>query len=235
MRKLLPLAAVLIALTSTRADEKISAPVPKTPPPPSIEGKYTLVATYNGAVAVREKGGFGGGPGGGVGAEVGGFAPSRTTIVRGETVISRTEIVIESRTVTGIPTTMEYTLDPTKSPITIDVEIVPVRGKKTRGLGVVEITNNRVVIALAKEGADRPKSVEEAEGVTVYYFQKAPPAPRTEFRIVALTVGKEEEAEKELNRLAKEGYELVSTTNPTAPDAKASVTTVHFILKRIVK
>ncbi|VTR92057.1 unnamed protein product [Gemmata massiliana] len=238
MRKLLPLAAVLIALTSTRADEKISAPVPKAPPPPSIEGKYTLVATYNGAVAVREKGGFGGGPGGGGPggvAEVGGFAPSRTTLVRGETVISRTEIVIEPRTVTGMPTTMEYTLDPTKSPIAIDVEIVPVRGKKTRGLGVVEITNNRVVIALAKEGADRPKSVEEAEGVTVYYFQKAPPPPRTEFRIVALTVGKEEEAEKELNRLAKEGYELVSTTNPTAPDAKASVTTVHFILKRVVK
>ena len=232
MRKLLPLAAVLIALTSTRADEKIRAPIPKAPPPPSIDGKYTLVATYNGAVvaAVREKGGFGG-----VAADGGGFAPSRTTLVRGETIISKSEIVIEARTPTASATTMEYTLDPTKSPIAIDVEIVPVRGKKTRGLGVVEITNNRLVIALAKEGADRPKTVDEAEGVTVYYFQKAPPPPRTEFRIVALTVGKEEEAEKELNRLAKEGYELVSTTNPTAPDAKASVTTVHFILKRVVK
>ncbi len=233
MRKLLPLAAVLIALTSTRADEKISAPVPKAPPPPSIEGKYTLVATYNGAAAAtardRERGGFPGATVDGLSSNP--FAPA----IRGATSISRNEIVIESRTATGTPITMEYTLDPTKSPITIDVEIVPVRGKKTRGLGVVEITNNRVVIALAKEGADRPKSVEEAEGVTVYYFQKAPPPPRTEFRIVALTVGKEEEAEKELNRLAKEGYELVSTTNPTAPDAKASVTTVHFILKRIVK
>lgn len=71
--------------------------------------------------------------------------------------------------------------------------------------------------------------------MTVYYFQKAPPPPRTEFRIVALAVGKEAEAEKELNALAKEGYELVTTTSPTAVNDKAAVTTVHFILKRTVK
>ena len=46
---------------------------------------------------------------------------------------------------------------------------------------------------------------------------------------------KEEAVEKELNRLAQEGYELSSTTQPTAPDAKSSPTTVHLILKRTVK
>ena len=54
-------------------------------------------------------------------------------------------------------------------------------------------------------------------------------------RIVAMTVGKEADAEKELNRLAQEGFELVNTTNPAATDGKASVTTVHFILKRTAK
>ena len=71
--------------------------------------------------------------------------------------------------------------------------------------------------------------------MTVYYFQKAPPPPKTEFRIVAMTVGKEEEAEKELNKLAAAGYELVTTTTPAAVNDKASPTTVHFVLKRTVK
>jgi hypothetical protein len=130
---------------------------------------------------------------------------------------------------------MEYTFDPTKSPMTIDVEIVPVRGKKTKGLGVVEISGNRLTIALAKEGSARPKTTEEVEGVTVYYFLKVPPPPRAEFRIVAMTAGKEDEAEKELNKLTQEGYELVTTTSPIAPNPRASVTTVHFVLKRTVK
>lgn len=240
MSKYLPLAAALLAFTVARADEPIRAPVPKAPVSASIDGKYILVATH-GSVTLTPKGGGFGGP---AGAEGGGevvFGPSRVSTARAETVITKTEIVIEPRSSPGVAaraglgTTMQYTLDTTKTPIAIDVETVPVRGKKTKELGVVDITGNRLVIALAKDGAERPKSTDEAEGVTVYYFQKAPPPPRTEFRIVALTVGKEEAAEKELNQLAKEGFELVSTTNPTAPDAKASVTTVHFILKRVVK
>ena len=45
MRKFLPLAAVLVVFAGLRADEKIAAPVPKAPPPASIDGKYTLLAT----------------------------------------------------------------------------------------------------------------------------------------------------------------------------------------------
>ena len=130
---------------------------------------------------------------------------------------------------------MEYTLDPTKDPITIDVETTTIRGKKVKSLGIVEISGNRLTIAIAKEGGERPKTTEEADGVTVYYFQKAPPPPKVEFRIVAMTVGKEADAEKELNKLANEGFELVTTTNPAATDSKSSVTTVHFILKRTIK
>jgi hypothetical protein len=44
----------------------------------------------------------------------------------------------------------------------------------------------------------------------------------------------EEVAEKELNKLAQDGFEFVSTTQPVALDAKSSVTTVHFLLKRTV-
>ena len=232
MRTLVTLAAVAVALAAPASGK---APVPKGPPQPTIDGKYTLLATYSGVVAERPAG---------KGAAPGGFAPAdrgenpwgtTTRAARGDAVITRNEITIEARTATAMPTTMEYTLDTTKSPVAIDVENVPVRGKRTRALGVVEVSGNRLVIALAKEGAERPKTVDEADGVTVYYFQKAPPPPKTEFRIVAMTVGKEADAEKELNRLAGEGFELVSSTTPTAPDAKSSATTVHFVLKRVVK
>jgi hypothetical protein len=50
-----------------------------------------------------------------------------------------------------------------------------------------------------------------------------------------MTAGKEEDAEKELNKLTKEGYELVNTTNPIATDGKASPTVIHFVLKRTTK
>ena len=222
MRTLLPLAAALVALAGAAS----AAPVPKAPEPPAIDGKYTLLATSSGIAL---------GKGRVDPADIGGgFGTSRTSL-RGETTISRREIVIEGRTASALPTTMEYTLDPTKTPMTIDVEQVSVRGKRTKMLGVAEVTGNRLTIALGREGADRPKTADEADGVTVYYFQKAPPPPRTEFRIVAMAVGKEDAAEKELNALAKDGYELVTTTSPAAPDAKASVTTIHFILKRTVK
>ena len=228
MRKLLTLAVVLVAFAGLRADEKIAAPVPKAPAPPSIDGKYTLLVTTGGAPT--GKGGFAkadptdtfGGLGG------------RAT-VRSEVIITKNEITIEPRTVSASPVMMEYTIDPTKSPITIDVETISVRGKKTKSFGIVEITGNRLTIALAKEGIERPKTTDEAEGVTVYYLLKAPPPPKVEFRIVAMRVGDEETAEKELNKLAAAGYELVNTTNPAATNDKAAPTTVHFILKRTVK
>ena len=229
MRTLLPVVVILVTLAGLRADEKIAAPVPKAPVPPSLDGKYTLLVTFNGSAPAGK---FGRGPAAADGG-LGGWGGATT--LRADTTITKNEITIEPRLVSALPTTMEYTFDPTKSPMTIDVEITPPRGKKTKALGIVEISGNRLTIALAKEGGERPKTTEEAEDVTVYYFLKVPPPPRTEFRIVAMTAGKEEAAEKELNKLAQEGYELVSTTSPIAPDPKASPTTVHFVLKRTVK
>ena len=241
MRKFLPFAAVLVVLAGSQGDRTVAAPVPKTPPPPAIDGKYTLLAT-SGTTTVA---GFGKGPGKGAidpndpdgatgKASPWGTAASRLP-VRSETIITRNEITIEPRTPTAAPIMMEYTIDPTKTPITIDVETITTKGKKTKSLGVVEVNGNRLTIALAKEGAERPKTVDEAEGVTVYYFLKAPPPPKTEFRIVVLTAGKEAEAEKELNKLAEMGFELVSTTAPIANTERASPTAIHFVLKRTVK
>ncbi len=246
MRKLLPLAAVLIAIIGSNAVETVAAPVPKDPLPPSIDGKYNLVSVSNSP--------GGGGGGGGKGGKAGGGFATTTRVTPatliGPATITKKEILLEGRNLptattaaqaamlaslaTG-QTTMEYTLDPTKSPMTIDVETENARGKKTKSLGIIEITNNRLIIAVAQDGGERPKTTDDAEGVTVYYFQKAPPPPRVEYRIVALTVGKEDEAEKELNKLAAAGFELVTTTNPAAVNDKASVTTVHFVLKRTVK
>lgn len=229
MRKLLPLAVAVFVLAGSRAN---SAPVPKEPERPTIDGKYTLVAAYSGTLtpkggfgtAAEDRGGDRGNPWG-----------TKSALTRSDATITHNEITIEPRTATGTSITMTYTLDTKKTPIAIDVETTSVRGKKTKSLGVVEMNGNRLTMALAKEGAERPKSVDEGEGITVYYFQKAPPPPRTEFRIVAMTIGKETDAEKELNKLSKEGYELINTTSPTAPDGKSSVTTIHFILKRTVK
>ena len=217
MRPILSLTLFLLALAASHGDEKVRAPVPKIPPPPTIDGKYTLLFTSNDSAPA----GKGGGPAG--------------RVARAEAVITGNEITIEGRTATAAPVMMEYAFDPTKSPMTIDVDTVSVRGKKTKALGVVEITGNRVTIALAKDGGDRPKTADEGDNVTVYYLLKAPPPPRVEYRIVAMTVGKEEEAEKELNKLSALGYELVNTTNPAAANDKAAATTVHFILKRSMK
>ena len=227
MWQILPAAAILIAVSGSRPSERINAPVPKTPPVPSIHGNYLLLATSNGVTEAPFAG-----PGGGRGGFGGRSTSLRSLSVT--TAISRSEIVIEGRGST-LSTTMEYTLEPSKSPITIDVESTSVRNKKTKLQGIVEINGNRLTIALAKEGGERPKTTDEADGVIVYYFQKAPPPPRIEYRIIAMTAGKEAAAEKELNKLVKEGYELVSTTNPIAPNATSSVTTIHFILKRTVK
>ena len=222
MRKLLPLVALLAAV-SARAGEPVRAPVPKAPPVPSLAGKYTLMSSTT--LERLPAAGPGGGPGGFGGPVV------RRAALQGETVITHNEITIEPRNPTALPTVMEYALDTTKTPFAIDAELVSVKGKKTKMLGVVEQSGSRLTIALAKEGAERPKSIEEAEGVTVYYFQKS---PRTEYRIVALKVGKEEDAEKELNQLAKDGFEVVSTSSIGVSGATAPTTT-HIVLKRTVK
>ena len=238
MHTLLTLAAVVVALAWSRPGAAVAAPQPKEKPLPSIDGKYTLLSMSTPA----DRGGGGGGfPAGGPGG--GGFAvraSANSVYMAGPATITKTEITLEGsgvRTPFAVsgPTSMEYTLDPTKTPMTIDVDTISLRGKKTRALGLVEVVGDRLVIAVGKEGDERPKSTEEANEVTVYYFKKAPPPPRPEFRIVAMTVGKEGDAEKELNKLAQDGYELVSTTTPAAVNDKASPTTVHFVLKRTVK
>jgi hypothetical protein len=228
MRKLLSLAVVLAALTGSRA-----APVPKAAPAPSIEGKYTLTAVSNpNQAGALPKGGGPGGPGAAAGRVT-------SAALLGPAVISGKEIVLEGRGAGFGPgsnsVTMEYTLDATKTPMTVDVETVDARGNKVKSMGVAEVRGNRLILALTRDTDERPKTVDEAAGVTVYYFLKAPPPPRTEYRIVAMTVGKEEEAEKELNKLAAAGFELVNTTNPAAADAKAAPTTIHFVLKRTVR
>jgi uncharacterized protein (TIGR03067 family) len=226
MRTFLPLTAVLVAFAGSPAGGK--APVPKAPTPPSIDGKYTLLTTSSGGVTAKK-----------------GFAAAAADpadpwggprAARSDATITKNEITLEPRSaLTGATLTMEYTLDPTKSPMTIDIETISVKGKRTKHLGVVEVSGNRLTLAFAREGADRPKNTEEGEGITVYYFQKLPPQPKPEFRIVAMTIGKEAEAEKELNKLSEAGFELVTTTQPTAPDAKSSPTTIHFVLKRTVR
>jgi uncharacterized protein (TIGR03067 family) len=130
---------------------------------------------------------------------------------------------------------MAYTIDPTTMPMSIDVISIDQRNKRAEQKGVIEVNGDRITIALAKPGAERPKTTDEGEEVTVYYLKKLPPPPKVEYRIVAMTVGKEAEAEKQLNKLAEEGFELVSTTNPAARDPGATPTTVHFVLKRMKK
>jgi hypothetical protein len=227
------LAALLTALAGTTT-QKIAAPTPKDAPPMSIEGRYNLVSVS----IANERGGGPNvivGPGGGIGV-AGARMSVNTASMTGPAIITKNEITLEGNNLRPLmstgPTTMEYTLDASKSPAFIDVDVVSLRGKKSKMLGLAEVNGSRLIIALAKEGDERPKTTEEADGVTVYYFQKA---PRTEYRIIAMTVGKEEAMEKELNKLAQEGFELVSTTQPSAADSKSSVTTVHFILKRTVR
>lgn len=234
-------ALVLIALLAARPEPTIGAPVPKAPPPASIEGKYNLIA-----VAYPDGGNWGpnipAGPGAAPGV-VGGRGGTR--IVRanpaiiGPAVVTRSEITLEGRSAvlpSAVPTTWEYTLDASKSPMTIDVQSTTLRGKKSKPLlGVAEVNGNRLIIALAEEGKERPKGVEEAEDVTVYYFQKQPPPPRTEYRIVALTVGKEADVQKDINKLCEEGFELVNTTQPLAADSKSSPSVIHFVLRRTVR
>jgi hypothetical protein len=234
MRTLTPIAAALFVFAGAHAGGK--APVPNEKPLPAIDGKYTLLSMSS----PDDRNGAAGGVAG-----PGGFARIRTSpaslYMTGPATITKDKITLDGRGVisalagTSGPTTMEYTIDATKTPMTIDVEHVSLRGKKTKALGLVEAVGDRLIIALAKEGDDRPKNTEENGDVTVYYFQKAPPPPKVEFKVVALTAGKEADVEKELNKLTGEGYELVSTTNPIATDGKAAPTIIHFVLKRTTK
>jgi hypothetical protein len=243
MRTLLSLSVVLVALAGS-CGQLLAAPVPADKPAPSLEGKYTLLSV---STPEDRPGPGGGGPvaggfpgGGGVMRVRPGLA---ATYMVGPAAITKNRITIEGRgnvispLAAGLhlPLTMEYTIDTTKTPMTIDINNVSLRGKKTKALGLVEVNEDRVILAVAKEGDERPKNMDEAGDVTVYYFQKAPPPPKVEFKIVAMTVGKEADAEKELNKLASQGFELVNTTNPAASDGKSSPTTVHFILRRTVK
>jgi hypothetical protein len=222
MRTLVPAALLLLAPAAG------AAPVPKEGPRPALEGKYNLTSVTTGPAQPVA-------PGGGL------VVPrDRTHIyLPGPATITKDRLVLEGRAPVGLtglnlPLTMEYAVvDATKTPVHVDVFNVTPRGKKTKLAGLAEVVDDRLILAVAKEGDERPKNTEEAEGVTVYYFQKAP-QPKVEFKIVALTVGREAEAEKELNRLALEGYELVSTTT-AAPDAKSSPTTTHLVLKRTGK
>ncbi|MBA4065999.1 MAG: hypothetical protein C0501_20225 [Isosphaera sp.] len=225
-------AAVLLTAVAAGA-----APVPKEEPRPALEGKYALTAVSSAVNPADD-------PVKGPAAFP--RVDRTTTYLPGPATITRDRIVLEGRvpaTATAatlasvqLPVTLEYAVvDATKRPLHVDVFTVTPRGKKTKMEGLAEVVEDRLILAVAKAGGERPRTTDEADGVTVYYFRKAPPPPPAEFKIVALTVGKEAEAEKELNRLAKEGYELVSTTQPSAPDAKSSPTTVHFVLKRAAK
>ena len=244
MLQLLSLTAVLLSLAGPRAGEATKAPLPKPQESPQVDGEYTLNYTVQLSNADGGGWGAGGGPGGGA-------VPVTQTVLRSATAtISKGTItfgtgdprmsdvgLIESRfgrSRVGMNQTMTYAINPETTPISIDVFTVDARNKKEKSLGIIEVAENRITIALAKPGADRPKNMEEGENVTLYYFKKAPPPPRTEFRIVAMTAGKEAEAEKELNRLAKEGYELVTTTNPAAGAPPKSPPPVHIVLKRPV-
>jgi hypothetical protein len=72
--------------------------------------------------------------------------------------------------------------------------------------------------------------------VSHYIFQKAPPPPRAEYRIVVLKVGHEAEAEKAINALAKDGYEVSLSTAPAvAKGGNPDEPVIHIVLKRMVK
>lgn len=239
MQTVLSLTVVVCSLIGPRANEKVKAPVPKPQEAPTLEGSYTLNYT---ALSTSFGGRFA--PGGG------GPAPVTQIVLRSSSAtITKNEIAIgggnsgyyyddygpgfgRGGISSNFAQTLTYTIDATKTPMTIDLFSVDVRNKKTKSLGIIEVVDDRITVSVAKPGADRPKNMDESEDVTVYYFKKAPPPPKTEFKIVAMTVGKEAEAEKELNRLAQEGYELVNSTNPASVDPKTHPTTVHFILKR---
>src|SRR4051812_24886457 len=100
MRALASLTLILLVLAGVRADEKISAPVPKAPPAgESIDGKYMVVAAStpaDRAVAMAGPGGgFPGGKGGGMVFR--GRVVSESSELLGKATISKNEIIFEGR------------------------------------------------------------------------------------------------------------------------------------------
>lgn len=221
--RVLPALCLGLSLLTAAVTGPVSAaaPVPPESRAPVIEGKYVMVLNTTGrSVGGPGGGGFGGGP-------PGRGVPARVAV---STSTNRREVVVTKDTITidGNGMTWEYRIDPSVKPMAIDLTLVPVLGKKVKVAGIIEVSGDRLTIAHAEEGAERPKDFEKAEGVTAYVFQKAPPPPRPEYRIVALRPGKEADAEKAINQLAKDGFEVALTTTPTADSV------VYFVLKRVV-
>jgi hypothetical protein len=240
MRTFLAFSAVLLVAAGSGVSAKGAAPAPKPAEAPDLDGSYTL--NYTTVVS-----GFGGfvGPGGGPRMANNQIAlrSSSATIAKNQITVGNWDSSADDGSLpprlrlqlAGAPQTMTYAIDPKTTPMSIDITMVDLRNKKTKSLGIIDATEDRITIALAKPGAERPKNMDENEEVTVFYFKKAPPPVRDEYRIVAMTPGKEADAEKELNKLAAEGFHVVNTTNPAAVDPKSSATTVHFLLKRTGK
>lgn len=209
-----------------------AAPVPNVPPAPTIEGKYTVLAQGRAVTGKAARGGGFGGPAGlAADDDPRGFGGGPASALRRDTTITRDTITMETRTGSS-STTWEYRLDPSTKPMSIDIVVVPLIGKKTKLHGIVEQTGDRLKIAYTPEGVERPKDFDDTENAIVYVFQKAPPPPRTEYRIIAVPVGGEAAAEKELNQLAKEGFEIAFTATPSAGPGATPGT--QLILKRTV-
>ena len=163
MRTFIALAAVLVAFTGSHVGGK--APIPKDAPAGGggIDGKYNLQSVSSPNDRVPAGAGFpAGGPGGG-GVIMAGRLSTTTVLMLGPAAITKNEITLEGRPgaisplsalagSVSLPVVMSYTLDASKTPMTIDVETTTLRGKKTKQLGVVEVVNNRLILALAKEG-----------------------------------------------------------------------------------
>jgi uncharacterized protein (TIGR03067 family) len=201
-----------------------AAPVPKTPPVPTLEGKYTVLGQGRTVVGRRGLGGPAA-----LADDERGFVGSPASALRRDVTVTRDTITMEGRT--GATTTWEYRLDSSTKPMSIDLVIVPLIGKKTKAHGIVELAGDRVKIAYTPEGSERPKGFDDTENAVVYVFQKVPPPPRTEYKIVTLKPGKEDEAEKRLNELARDGFEI---SHSTTPGRGGDDQVTHLILKRTV-
>lgn len=182
----------------------VPAPLPSAPP---IVGNYVLLGRsggHNPAIPPQARIPFG-------------QTPNRT-----KTSITRDQITFENS-----GNVWAYQMG-TGTPQTLELSITPLRGKPTIHKGIIETNGNRLMIAYAAEGEDRPKDFDDAPGVMVYVLQKEPPPPKWEYRIVTLAPDKAAEVEKQLNALAQEGFEVAFATNGSAAQP-----TAHYLLKRL--
>ena len=190
----------------------LAAPVPPAAPSP-IEGKYIFEASRTTRVRPAAPPVLGGAPAGFTGS-------SSLSGMKLPAKITATRIAIEGRQ------EWEYTFDATAKPLALDLTTVPIIGKPTTALGIAEKSGDRLLIAYAQEGGERPKSFDPADGVTILAFKVAPPPPTWEYRIVRLADGNEGSAEREMNKLSADGFELVVTTGTAGPVS-------HLVLKRL--